>query len=376
MLAAWLHLAPLATTLLAIEGDWETTSESEQALERGLDWLARNQGNDGDWGSQDLGLIAHGTLAFLADGHMPGRGKYGVVVQRGLDRLIEQARPSGLINVGPAKRDMHNHGLSTFVLGQAFGMSPDQRLGPVLDRALRLIVDTQCDDGGWQFEAQRRAKGNDLSITAIQIVALRGAADCGLEVPPEVAAAAGRFVREHYRPETRLRGLLDEQAMKKLPGEFANTGGDDSKPAIAAAGVLSLYELEQYDDWRIAKNMDVIARAVNDLKRVKPDGKPPLDVYASYFLAQAIYQTGGRHWRELYPPLRDALVESQRRSDDRSRDGSWIDNKRFNGREGELFATSVACYVLAIPNHYLPALHDRPAVTAAELSPPTELRAP
>jgi hypothetical protein len=376
MFAAWSHLTPIAATVLADEGDWETTPESEQAIARGLDWLARNQGNDGDWGSQNLGLVAHGTLAFLADGHTSGRGKYGDVVQRGLDRLLEQARPSGLLNVGPAKRDMYNHGLSTFVLGQAYGMSSDQRLGPVLDRALRLIVDTQCDDGGWQFEAQRRPKGQDLNIAAMQIVALRGAADCGLEVSPDVPAAAVRFVRQHYRPETKLRDPLDEQAMQKLPGAFTNTGGDDSNPATAAAGVLSLYELGQYDDWRIAKNMDVIARAVNEIKRAKPDGKLPLDGYGNYYLAQAIYQTGGRHWRELYPPLRDALVASQRHSDDRSKDGSWIDNKRFNGREGELFATSIACFVLAIPNRYLPTLHDRPATRAEKVSPRPELRAP
>ena len=49
---------------------------------------------------------------------------------------------------------MYNHGLSTFVLGQAYGMTSDPRVGPVLDRALKVIDQCQCQDGGWQYEAQ------------------------------------------------------------------------------------------------------------------------------------------------------------------------------------------------------------------------------
>ena len=67
------------------EGEWEITPESQRALERGLDWLARNQGPQGNWGSNALGLVALGALAFRADGHMPSGGKYGENVDRALD---------------------------------------------------------------------------------------------------------------------------------------------------------------------------------------------------------------------------------------------------------------------------------------------------
>ena len=53
--------------------EWEITPSSELALERGLVWLARNQGNEGNWDSNDLGLVAMGALAFLAAGHTPDR---------------------------------------------------------------------------------------------------------------------------------------------------------------------------------------------------------------------------------------------------------------------------------------------------------------
>ena len=56
---------------------WETTPATEAALDRGLEWLAANQGAQGNWSSNDLGLVSMGALAFMAGGHMPGRGRYG-----------------------------------------------------------------------------------------------------------------------------------------------------------------------------------------------------------------------------------------------------------------------------------------------------------
>ncbi|HEY1067288.1 MAG TPA: squalene--hopene cyclase, partial [Pirellulales bacterium] len=49
----------------------EITPESERALDRGLAWLARQQGPEGNWESNDLGLVAMGALAFLSAGHAP-----------------------------------------------------------------------------------------------------------------------------------------------------------------------------------------------------------------------------------------------------------------------------------------------------------------
>ena len=113
-----------------------------------------------------------GALAFMAAGHAPGRGKYGSEVQKALDFVVDNARPSGLLNISNTQRDMYNHGLATLVLGQAHGMSTrrDQRLNATLDHALRLITLTQCDDGGWGYQAQTKARGHDLSLAVMQAV--------------------------------------------------------------------------------------------------------------------------------------------------------------------------------------------------------------
>jgi hypothetical protein len=239
-------------------------------------------------------------------------------------------------------------------------MTNDPRLGPALDRALKLIANTQCEDGGWRYEAKRAKQGSDLSLAVMQAKALRSAVDSGLEVPPEVIELAIKSVREHYTPlageKKRGKVKVDEHS---VPGQFTyHVGGGNATTAMAAAGVVCLQEFGQYDDWRIAKNLDVIAAAVKSVQAKTGSGELPLDSYTMYYVGQAIYQRGSDSWRTLYPKLRDAIAAAQVKSTDLKTSGLWHDNRRVSGKPGDLYATSVACFILAMPNRYLPILQE------------------
>jgi hypothetical protein len=371
-LGAWLAFVAIVAMSCNVKPAWgqaddEITPQSEAALERGLDWLARNQGPEGNWGSSDLGLVSMGALAFMSAGHAPGRGKYGKELEKALEFVVSRAKPSGLLNIADGQRDMYNHGLSTFVLGQAHGIttSKDRKLNRVLDSALKLIANTQCEDGGWDYKAHRQNNGHDLSLAVMQAKALRSAVDSGLEVPPEVIDLAIRSVREHYAPQGGRN--LTESEQQKMPGQFTySKGGGGGTIAMAACGVVCLQEFGQYDDWRIPKNMEVIGAAIRDVPRPRNrDGSMPFDAYTLYYVGQALYQVNGDHWKDNYPKLRDYLVDSQvgDQNNNNGAGGSWRDHGargggRVGGREGELYGTSVACFILAIPNRYLPILQE------------------
>jgi hypothetical protein len=345
------------------EGAWEITPASQRALQGGIEWLAKNQGPEGNWQSNDLGLVSMGALAFLSAGHLPGRGRYGQNVQQALDYVVRHAKPSGLLNISVGQHDMYNHGLSTFVLGQAYGMGSDQRLGAALDRALKLIAQTQCRDGGWDYVAQPQPNGHDLSLAVMQAKALRSAVDSGLDVSPEVIEAAIRSVRQHYLPEG-CPYNADETEQRKHPGQFTySRGGGRGSVAMAAAGVVCLQEFAQYDDWRIEKSMEFVAAAVRNMSPGDPKKGPlPQDEqffpYAIYYIGQALYQVGGNHWQTCYPLLRDYLVKCQLRGPPPEREGMWEARGSINGRPGQMYMTSVACFVLAMPNRYLPILQE------------------
>jgi len=337
----------------AAEGDWETTTQSQAALNQGLDWLARNQGAEGNWTSNDLGLVSMGALAFLSAGHLPGRGQHGDNVARSLDYVLRHPKASGLLNIADQRRDMYTHGRAGFVLGQAYGISDDRRIGPVLDRALKVITQTQCGDGGWDYVARAQSRGHDLSLAVMQAKALRSAVDSGLEVPPEVIKKAIESVREHYTPKGCKRND-PEEVQKKHPGQFTySKGGGNATVAMAAAGVVCMQEFAQYDDWRIDKTMDVICKAISEeCKREKlAEGRTPFDAYTLYYVGQALYQVGGERWRKYYPLLRDGLVATQRND-------YWPANGHVGGRPGDMYMTSSACFVLAMPHRYLPILQE------------------
>ncbi len=343
------------------EGEWEITSQSEAALQRGLNWLAQNQGPEGNWQSDDLGLVAMGALAFLADGHTPGRGKYGANVDRALNYILTNAKSSGLLNMQQPQRAMYNHGLATFVLGQAYGMTSDARIGSVLERALKLIAATQCHDGGWDYQAAAQENGHDLSLAVMQAKALRSAVDSGLEVSPDVIKRAVANVRLHYSFRGGARGTEAEQ--RREPGQFTYTigGGGPSLAMAQCCWVVCLQEFGQYDDWRIPKNMDIITAEVKKLPTVSNhSGQPAIDAYTLYYVGQAMYQVGGAQWRDNYPRLRDHLVATQLQLPaDIHQDGLWRDTRWMGGSpQGNLYATAVACFVLAIPNRYLPILQE------------------
>ena len=62
--------------------------------------------------------------------------------------------------------------------------------------------------------------------------------------------------------------------------------------------------------------------------------------------------------------VRDYLVQSQiRNPKNPAQHGSWRDigargGGRVGGKPGELYGTAVACFILAIPNRYLPILQE------------------
>ena len=343
------------TSSLLAEGEWETTPGSDRALQKGLEWLARNQGAEGNWGSNNLGLVGMGALAFLSAGHLPGRGRYGNTVQRALNYVLKHAKPSGLLNISNAQHDMYNHGLATFALGQAYGMTSDKKLNQVLDKALKLIANTQAEDGGWDYRARRQGRGHDLSLVVMQAKALRGAMDSGLEVSPEVVGSAIQSVRRYYRSKSGKNGLTNPKAASLEPGQFTYNGNNGTL-AMAAAGVVCLQEFGQYGDWRIGKNLDVIQVAIG--KNANPgtrNGRLPCgDAYTLYYVGQALYQVGGKRWKESYPKLRDYLVSSQMLSSGNpTQDGLWQ-----GGHGGPLYGTSVGCFILAMPNRYLPILQE------------------
>ena len=127
-------------------------------------------------------------LAFMSSGHTPGRGKYGDVIEdgvvkpgvltRGKKYMLSKAQPTGLHLV---RRRCTSTALSTLCLAEMYGMDPDPDLEEKLRKAVDLIVKSQSPAGGWRYTPA--PTDQDLSVTVMQVVALRAANNAGVPVP-------------------------------------------------------------------------------------------------------------------------------------------------------------------------------------------------
>jgi prenyltransferase beta subunit len=181
----------------------EITPAARDAIDLGLSRLAAVQSPDGSFGADrygsHVGITAIAALAFMADGHLPGRGEYGATVQRALDFTLRSATESGLIAADTSHGPMYGHGYAALFLGEVYGMTADDRVREVLLKAIRLIVNTQNHEGGWRYHP--RPFDADISVTITQIMALRSARNAGLSVPRETIERAITYVRQCQNPD-------------------------------------------------------------------------------------------------------------------------------------------------------------------------------
>src|SRR5208337_3873735 len=170
------------------EGTMEMlTPDTDGAIQSGLAWLAKSQNADGSFGTGtyrgNIAVTSLAGLAFMSAGSSPGRGPHGSQIDKALAFVMENTSPSGFIAVASSSTHgpMYSHGFGTLFLAEAYGMTHRPEIREKLQKAVRLIIDTQNNEGGWRYQPVRRDA--DLSVTICQINALRAARNAGLYVP-------------------------------------------------------------------------------------------------------------------------------------------------------------------------------------------------
>lgn len=304
------------------------TPEAQQSIDRGLAFLAEHQNEDGSFGSggysRNAAVCGLAGMAFVAAGSTPGRGPYGVEVNRCLDFVLANAQDSGFINVTASSSHgpMYGHGFATLFLAEAYGMTMRGEVREKLSKAVSLIVNTQNQDGGWRYQPQRRDA--DISVTVCQVMALRAGRNAGLFVPRETIDRCVEYVKRSQNADGGFMYMIQ--------------GGQSAFPR-SAAGIVALYSAGIYEGPELEKGL---AYLIEHLPRGGPFSRESHYFYGHYYAVQAMWHAGGEYWRRWYPAIRDELVARQRQ------DGAWMDSICAE------YGTSMACLVLQMPNNYLP----------------------
>lgn len=302
------------------------------SVDRALEYLASVQRPDGAWdGNNAPNALA--LLAFMGRGHVPGRGPYRDVIEKGKNFIIRTQDANGVFvpQRAAGSGPMYQQGLATLALAELYGMDPDPKLEEALRKSVDLLVRCQSDKGGWRYQPKK--SDEDLSVTVMQVVALRAANNAEIPVPAETINKAVAYVKSCADPK----------------GGYGYQG-PGRKPPTTAAGTLSLQLLSHHKDETVTKALDYLATLPVEWNN---SGGIAYYYYFHYYTIQAKYQAGGKYWANWHPRVRELFLAKQ------NVNGSW-DNP--GGSEGanvvgvnNVYWTAMACLVLEVYMHFLPA---------------------
>jgi hypothetical protein len=304
--------------------------KAREAVQKALAYLAGRQNEDGSFGtgtySRNAAVIGLCGMAFLADGDVPGRGRYGRHVARCLDFILAHTAENGFVSAaeGASRGPMYDHGFATLFLSEVYGMAPTKDVRDPLSRAVRLIIDTQNSEGGWRYEPRRHEA--DISVTVCQVMALRAAHNTGMFVPSSVIDRAVEYVKKCQNPDG---GFMYQAGQPPMESLFPRS----------AAAIVALYSAGIYEGEEIRKGLEYLMR---NPPRRNVQGEQSYYMYGHYYAVQAMWHAGGKFWQTWYPAIRDSLLADQRA------DGSWFDTISPD------YGTAMATLVLHMPSNYLP----------------------
>ena len=312
---------PKPDTKAPVEDKVKMDAETKKAVDQALVYLAKQQDDKGAWGNTAItGFV---LLAFMSNGHLPNQGDHGKTVAKGVRNLLASVRDDGYL-VSNQGGNMYCHGMAALALTQVYGMSGDDDVRKVTKKAIDLIIKTQNNEGGWRYDPS--PTGADISVTIMQVMALRGAKDAGLQVPDKVMADSIKYINKCYDART---GGYKYQPYSSGPG-YART----------AAGVCVLQLCGEYEADSIKKSVEYLEKLGEDRAHYW---------YGHYYAAHAFNQVGGEVWEKYYKKMRDKLLADGYQK----KTGEWYD-PRLEAAYGPNYQTAIAVLILSVPTHYLP----------------------
>jgi hypothetical protein len=308
------------------------TPQVKNAIEKGLEFIAKNQLSDGSFTNTyfPIGVTSIAILSFLVNGELPEKGKYGKIIKKGLDYIIEKRdKLSGFMG-----KNMYEHCFATLILADAYGEYKSEELEHVLKQATNLIIKAQHPNGGWRYEPSPTGDDgtSDISVTAAAVQALRAAREAFIFVPTETIKKAVKYIKKCASSN----GTFNYQSSEEPPDLGK---GESDVIAKTGLGILSLMACGEYESKEVKKGLEYLMK------------NPKFDKYWAgyglYYCTQAMYVAGGEYWEKWYPEMQKKILAFQKEN------GSFVFSEKFSSY-GVVLDTSFAVISLSIQKGLMP----------------------
>lgn len=310
------------------------TKESEQAVNRGLDWLARHQLADGSWSFDhtahpdcDASCTHPGTLVeerfaatglallpFLGDGNTHQVGKYASTVRRGLNFLGRQADSRNSYDFRKDSELLICHGLAAIAICESYGMSEDVKLHQLAQGVIRVIGEQERPAGGWQRNGRA-----DALTSAVML---------------EANLAAGRSYAGGWR-------------LEDTTERFFESSRQSVDPLVQAPGLFAALNLARPNDYQ---------SLLDDFEQNNALADAPFwsIMPFAYYASRAMFEYGGADtWKQWNQRVQAPLIEAQTKQGHAA--GSWYvtgDGDPGNRQFGRLYKTAYAVLILQTCHRY------------------------
>ena len=291
--------------------------ESEGAVIRGLSALAKIQNPDGSWGTDDKpAMTGLALLAFVGHGETADSLDFGPPIRRAIDWVLETGTKNDGTWSPPAEfvpiPQPIPHGILTMALAEYYALTKEERLAPLVEKAVGLILATQLPKDGWSFD-HRFVPHGFIPVTVWQVQALLAARVNGLDVKDVDAAL------------TRVPDVLERLST------FRNPINVSMNPRYCDIGAATFsISLQQRDYEVMARRLDHnqnpgdtvrdgLKYLFDNLKNQCPvDYKNSgTSLYGWYCNTGAFFLAGGNRWDSWNRLLQPELIKNQ------SSDGTW-----------------------------------------------------
>ncbi|MEM8732639.1 MAG: prenyltransferase/squalene oxidase repeat-containing protein, partial [Planctomycetota bacterium] len=292
---------PLRDALLSKFGG---SAETEEAVELGLQWLAKQQKSDGSWSLQgpysDGGSSENKTAAtamalnaFLGAGYTHKEGKYRSNVDLGMKYLIRRQNSEGFFSHRePSRQQMYAQAIASITVIEAFGMTGDESLRSPAMKAIAFAEWSQSPKKGWRYNPR---EDSDLSVTGWFLMALQTARMAGLPVDNEKLSSISEF--------------LDSVAFED-DTRYAYNDFEAPSLSMTAEGLLCRI----YLGWT-RTDPALLAAIKDDLLPRRPAlGDPEYSVYYWYYATQVMHHVGGTLWDRWNEAMKATIPSMQEKA--------------------------------------------------------------
>jgi hypothetical protein len=320
--------------------DAENAGRVDRAVERGLEALIFLQDKSrGCWldkrNHPNPAVTGLAIMAFLSAGHVPGEGRYGAVVEKGIRWVLKNQKANGLLGESN-QQEMYQHGIATLMLAEAAGMTDSdlaKEIRQAVAKAVRVILIAQRGqgnnhNGGWRYRVYQG--DSDISVTGWQVMALRAARNLGCDVPAEAIDRAVAFIKRCH---------------DKGSGGFRYQPGGQLTAACTGTSVLALEICgkEHHRSQEALRGGAFLLRKSN-----LPSLREQWLFYSVYYGSQATFQLGGNYWTLYRPRLHELLLGMQNGA------GIWDARSGDANQGGRAYCTAMAILALTVEYRFLP----------------------